>query len=208
MQVRRVVFSTLIAITGFLVVPVAASGSPELTYPTGTTAVVGVLGTNVGETRMTGSFDVKCSTTRLTGSIATNTGMTQFALNISSASFTGSGAGGKCTSGLGDTNVTVPSLPWCLWSEPGDNFELRGGECTETSRVVTFTLDAAGLECTYQKASVHGSFTTHPEDAKFTISENELPKEAGSFLCPSSVKLDMTFTLEADVNGGGPIYIS
>jgi hypothetical protein len=41
-----------------------------------------------------------------------------------------------------------------------------------------------------------------------TLSAVEFAKEAGSFLCPNPVKLDLSLTLERDEEGTHPVYFS
>lgn len=202
----------LAAFAALAIVPAAASASPTLTFPTGTKASTGLTltGTNVGETVMTGAFNVRCTTSHMHGTVTENSG-TSIKGNITAASFSGSGTGGDCTSAFGSTKVEVTSLPWCLSSGKEDKFEVRGGLCSEASRAIKFTLEITGTgPCRYEKSSVAGTFKTHPEDAVLTISEQEAKLYEGGFFCPSSGKLDMTFTLETQTAGGSwdPLYIS
>jgi hypothetical protein len=205
--------AALAAFMAFAVLPAVASASPEVTFPTGTRLAVPakIHAHNVGNTKMTtSSGNIECTTATMTGTLTVNNG-SQIEGDVETASFTGGGSGSNCTGPLGDVQVTVTSLPWCVRSTAGANeFEVRGGNCNETSRALTFTLDTGGLTCAYSKANVTGTFATHPEDAKLTVSEQNFTKSSGSFLCPGSGKLDMTFTLEND--GANPesetLYIS
>jgi hypothetical protein len=202
---KRVILAcaALAAFAAFAVIPAVASASePVLTYPTGTIMPINtkIRAHNVnGNTKMTlpGGGAVECSNSTMTGTLIQNNGVVKG--NVESASFKGTESEERCTSPLGATKVTVTSLPWCLSStEVTNGFEVRGGLCSEATRALTFTLDVAGLSCSYSRANVNGTFTTHPEDAILTISEIEFAKSGGSFLCPASGKLDMSFTLEHD----------
>ena len=209
---KRVILAgaALAAFAAFAVAPAIASASPVLTYPTGTVMPINtkIRAHNVGNTKMTlpGGGAVECSNSAMTGELIQNNGVIKG--NIETASFKGTESEERCSSPLGATKVTVTSLPFCLSStEVTNGFEVRGGLCSEASRALVFTLDVAGLSCTYSKASASGTFTTHPEDAILTVSEVEFAKSGGSFLCPASGKLDMSFTLEHDSAGTNPVYI-
>jgi hypothetical protein len=207
----------LAAFVAFAVMPAAASASPELTHPTGTTLPVGtsILATNTTPTKFTSAFtEVTCSTATMTGKVAKNSG-TEVEGEVTSATFSGTGAGGDCTSGAGDVKVTANpatnGLPWCLRStKTADQFEIRGGACSAASRPIRFGLDfTSGLTCVYQRTGgATGTFATHPEDAVLKLEEASWPLLEGGFLCPSEGKLDLTFTLETDTATADPIYIS
>ena len=208
---KRVILAgaALAAFAAFAAAPAIASAA-QLTYPTGT-----VMSTetkfrahNVGSMKMTlpSAGTLECSSSAMTGELIQNNGVIRG--NIETVSFKGTESEERCSSPLGAMKVTVTSLPWCLSStEVTDGLEVRGGRCSEASRALTFTLDVAGLSCSYSRANVIGTFTTHPEDAILTVSEAEFTKTAGSFLCPASWKLDMSFTLEHDSADTNPIYI-
>lgn len=206
--------AALAAFMAFAVLPALASAT-TLTYPTGT-----VMATNTkirahninGNTKMTlpSGGAVECSNSNMTGELIQNEAGEGKVVkgNIETATFKGTESEERCFSPLGATKVTVTSLPWCLSStEVANQFEVRGGLCSETARALTFTLDVNGLSCSYTRGNVTGTYTSHPEDAKLNVSEIEFTKSGGSFLCPGSGKLDMTFTLEHDSEGTNPIYI-
>lgn len=205
----------LAAFMAFAVVPSISSASPELTHPTGTTLKVGskIDATNVGDTLMTdagGGVLTRCSSATMTGTVTSNTG-TAIAADISTATFSGTAAGGACTGSFGSTTPTPKNLPWCIKStKTADQFEVRGGACSEASKPITFILDAPfGVECKYSRTSaILGTFATHPSDAVLTISKVEFPGESTPFPCPSTGYLDMSFTLETDTPTAEPIYIS
>jgi hypothetical protein len=200
------------ALVAFAVVPAVAAASPELTHPTGTTLPTGtkIKATNVGNTQMTSSAGtITCTTATMTGTVTKNSG-TAIEGDIESAHFTGLESENRCEGGLGAVKVTVTSVPWCLKNtKTAHQFELRGGKCSEASRAVKFTLDTSVGECKYEKASVLGTFTTHPEDAILHASTPVFTKYEGGFLCPSTGELHMSFTLETDTTASNdPIYIS
>ncbi len=218
----------LFALAAF-VLPAVASASPVVTHPTGTKLVPGANGvkikaTNIGNTLLTstsGTTLVECSTASMTGTLTVNSG-TSIEGNIESTSFSGTEAGGKCT-GLGGIIVTTNvgnGVPWCLHSTGGDEFQVRGGKCSEVPRSITFAMDSGlGVTCHYERAnSIKGTFTTHSTgDAILTVTgagetgvtDTLFTKEAGdSVLCPADGTLDMAFTLETDTATAEPLYIS
>lgn len=225
----------LAAFAAIFVVPSVASASPELTAPTGTTYSGNIIATNVAHsttseiTKMvTAIGNIECATATLTGEVETNSG-THIAGNITTAEFFGKPGvkphGAHCFGGFGgNTTVTpnhtvnpehngVKSLPWCVTAnELNDKFSVRGGKCSEIARPLTFTLHTASVgSCGYEKASVTGTYTTHPADAILTIENQEFKKITGGAFCPGSGKLTMAFTLTEDLAGnveGNPIYIS
>jgi hypothetical protein len=213
---RKLLAAFMAAFALAAVVPAMASAAPEVTFPTGTTLAAGsaITAKNVGETVMTGAFNVRCTTAHMKGTLTENSG-TSIKGDITTATFSGTGTGGDCTSALGSTRVEVNSLPWCLSANnkmAADEFQVRGGACTAAAAGIKFILEVTGTgPCEYERSTttgpIKGTFTTHSTgDALLTISEQEAVKIAGGFFCPSSGKLDMTFTLEKE--GAGPVYIS
>lgn len=222
------------AFAAIFVIPSAASAKPELTHPTGTTIPAGtkLMATNVAHsatgkpTRFTaGGLEVVCQTATLTGELEKNTG-THIAGNITTAEFFGKVGNhntGSCESNLGDvvatpTHLVNPehegkkSLPWCVTAnELNDKLTIRGGKCSEAARPLFFTLHPPGFSCTYSRASLIATYTTHPADAVATVDGNQhFKKVTGGLFCPNEGTLDMAFTLTTDENGvsGAPIYIS
>ena len=203
------------------VIPSAAFASPQLTYPTGTRLATGstLKATNVGVitvTRTDGTSGGNCSAASLTGSLVKNNG-TEVEANIEAASFTGTGTEGRCTiesMWTGNWKFTFgieKGLPWCLVANSlmkEDEFQIRGGKCSETSRPIYLALDASGGECKYEAGSFRGTFTTEPSDTVLTVSTPEYPLVSGSFLCPALWRLDFSLTLERDEAGTHPVYIS
>lgn len=215
----------LAAFAAFAVLPAVASASPELGETTAPedawikTPVPSLIRAhNVGDTLMTdesGNVLTRCSSATMTGTLTTNSG-TSIEGDISSASFSGTASGGACTGSFGNVTVTPKLLPWCIKSVPKtDNFEVRGGNCTEEAKAITFILDAPlGVECKYQRSAtepITGTFTTDTAgtttDAVLSISKVKFPGESTPFPCPANGFLDMSFTLETDVEGTAPLYI-
>jgi hypothetical protein len=202
--------------------PLYVSAGPALTSPLGTLLAVGskIRGKNVGEVKMTTSLGtVGCSGAELTGTLKKNTGK-EVEADIESASFSGTGSGGACTSPLtGDLTWTFKpatnGLPWCLKANPElpvDGFQIRGNSCASASRPIrviaeftTFSTD----ECHYERAAaLAGAFTTHPEDARLEFKNATfLETEPKSGVCPDETTLDSSMTLEKDESGTLPVYI-
>jgi hypothetical protein len=210
---------------------VAASSAMAVTAqaPTGTALAVGskIQATSLENTIMTSSSTgklIECTKAKMTGELTTN-GPTTITGDITSAEFSGTGTEGDCTSSTGasikvTTNIEG-GLPYCLKTiTEKDEFEVRGGKCTEGARSIKYTLDATGIGyCGYEAASLKGTFTTDvtgsTQDAILTLNEAgpfTRFESSGlvSFFCPENgVTLDMKFTLETDPIEGNasPIYI-
>lgn len=223
------------AFTAIFVVPSVASASPELTHPTGTTVPKGtpITATNVahagtpafGKLALPGGGAVECATATMTGEVHANAG-NDITGNITTVEFKGetnpvNHNTADCSSPLGKVQVTpnhttnpthngVGSLPWCIRANtPDDTFTVRGGSCTEVSRPITFTLHVTGVtSCSYQKASVGGTYTTHPNVAILTVSGEKFTKTTGSIFCPNEGTLTLAFTLETDNEKKEDLYIS
>jgi hypothetical protein len=210
---------TLAAIAAFAV-PSVASAKPELTFPTGTTLGEGATleATNVGQvTFKSGAFTVHCTIGRFAGTLKGNTG-TEIGWEISAVELGGTGANGDCTSGVGAvkflSNTGTNGTPWCLRATSlmtEHAFEIRGGLCGN-SRPIRFALDITplGKVCTYEhEFAVGGSYTTHPNDAVGTITEVGFTRVAGeAMVCPTEMRMNMSFTIEKDAAGAEPVYIS
>ena len=192
-----------IALFAAFALPAAASASPHMTQGgVGVAVGTSITGQNTGETVFTGAFNVRCSSADLSGTLTENSGTSiKGEIPVGNASFTGTGTGGDCTSALGSTKVTVNSKLCLQTTKTADQLEVTG--CGAN---VTFTLEITGTgPCKYSTSRVLGTFTTSPENAKVTVSEQEATKEEGGIFCPSSGKLDMVFDLTA---GGKPVVIS
>jgi len=182
----------------FVIAP-AASASPVLTDEkqggNGETLPNGawIVGKNTGNTVFSGGFNVTCSTGVLNGKVTANTGTTIAGeVAAGSASFTGTGSGGDCTSALGDVRVTVNSALCLHASNASDNVTITG--CGSS---VTFTLDVtgAGVSCAYSTASVTGTYKT-ATDATVNLNAQPATREANqNFLCPANGTLTMDFDL-------------
>ena len=210
-----------------MALPAAASASPELTAPTGTTAATGtkIQATNVGVTKFIASgLTVECSIDKLTGTLTKNNG-TEIDETIESASFKGtSGTGEECSSPYGAFNMTTNvgnGTPWCLRAlqsfANADEFQIRGNSCTNAPRGLTFVMDFPEMSCQYQRTTttglIKGGFATDPEDAILTITlaNSQFVGETGNPpLCPGSFALETKFTMETDPTAGStsPFYLS
>jgi hypothetical protein len=227
----KTVIRSCIALAAILAVPPLAYASPELTSPTGTKAPVGtkVIATNVAHSSTSKtvklthaqSGNIECATATATGELTSNTG-SHIAGNITTVDFSGKPGmephGPDCTWPLfGNTTITPShfsnpchssisgnhcSLPWCVTANTADDkFTVRGGACNEAARPVTFRLVTSSFECSYQKASVAGTYTTHPADAVATVEKQVFTRTTGSAFCPIEFSLDMALTLATDING-------
>jgi len=208
----------LAAFVALCAVPAGAFASPLLTAPTGTSVPVGanIVGKNVGNTVMTdssGNALVTCEKAEMTGTVVENSG-TSLRGTIETASFTNKAAT-ECSGSIGATTVTTNpatnGLPWCIEAKSTfskDEFRVRGNSCASAARPIRFVLDVTTflgtIQCTYQRPATEpltGTYTTHPEDARMTISKVKFPLLEGG-ACPSEGFLDMTFTLERETGGG------
>jgi hypothetical protein len=194
------------ALVAFVALPAVASAAPELQDSSGTKVAVGssLTATNNGNIVFTGSngVNVTCSESSMGGEVKTNSG-TLIEGTIKSASFTGAGGGACASNGLGAVTVTIPGLVsgtshWCIkTTKTADAFELIGANCGTASGTLTFVLHTEFGACSYKRtSSVTGTFTTNTVPAVLTLGgEPEFTKEEGSFLCPSSGKLDAKYNL-------------
>jgi hypothetical protein len=238
-EAMKNLFRSALAIAAFaalLVVPSIASASPELTSPTGTKAAIGTkfLATNVAHAATTKAFttttaagNMTCQNATVTGEVVKNDG-TQLVGTISTFELSGS-SGEPCASPFGPATITpnhtsnpthngIGSLPWCMTFGAKDEFTIfgeAGGSCTSgQTRPVTIVYHFGGaggsFSCTYQRAAIKGTYTTHPADAILTIAQQEFSLITSSAIfCPSSFSIDMALTLATDVNhvSGTALYI-
>jgi hypothetical protein len=203
-------------------------------------------GTNVGETVFKDS-ELKstlatCSSTVMTGTLTKNNG-SQIEADIQTLTLSGTGAAynsmNECTSTrLGNPTMTTngtheavkidegtvaSGTPYCLKATnlmAADEFQIRGGTCTEAARKITIIFDTtvagSAIECKYERAfPIVGTFQTDAEsgkDAVFSVAPgaaSEFIHEANnSILCQPAVTLQMSLTLETDSSPAEPIYIS
>lgn len=228
------------AFAALFIVPSIASAI-TLETPTGTAAAIGkeIIATNVAHsttpltTKLTsGVGNIECETATLSGKLTANGGANVEG-NITTAEFRGKPGSSPhsvaCSGGFGgDTTVTPShssnpchtpegkpqhcSLPWCVKAGAEDVFTVRGGECSQAARPLTFSLHTSTLgTCAYEKASVTGTYTTHPADLVMTISNQVFKRITGSVFCPSEGVLQMAFTLNSGDGTGkevGPEYIT
>jgi hypothetical protein len=216
------------ALVVFGLLPAPSWGAPELTHPTGTRLPVGTLlkGTNVGEFKITEPAFVttfSCANTTFTGELKKNNG-TEVEATISEFKFSGTAeehhVGGTpwCTTSPGTTYgvLPAPQVPWCLRSTAtmaADEFQMRGGACSEPSKELRFTLWVPG-ECVYGRTeALKGVLTTDtgasPTDGMLhMVSQAWLRKSGSGLFCPNEYKWDITFTLETDKTIAEPLYFS
>jgi hypothetical protein len=205
-----------------MALPAMASASPELTSPTGTTAAVGskITAVNIGDTLMTdtnGNAITRCSTVDLAGELTKNNG-TAIEGNVTTASFTGTGAEGNCTGTFFSSPKVTPGvangLPWCVRAlstfTTADEAQIRGGKCSEVAREIRFALDLGNITCLYSRAStepIKGTLTTDVggQDAVVHIEKQLFKPVSVPFPCPEEGLLDMSFTLTV---GGAAAYFS
>ncbi|HET9677514.1 MAG TPA: hypothetical protein VFP21_08440 [Solirubrobacterales bacterium] len=206
---RKALFMSCLAVAALvaLVVSSAASASPALTNAEGTLVPVGteIKGVLIGNGVFTGGFNVTCSGGEGTGKVTENTGTSvKGEMAAGSVKFSGTGTGGDCTSALGAVAVTLNSK-LCLStnSKLGDQ-----GEATGCGAPMTASIAVTGsVTCKYEMTKGVGVFSTSPQDASVTVSEQEAKGEStNSFLCPSSGKLD--FALSATTITGGTLVAS
>jgi hypothetical protein len=240
MNRKFIAICSALAALAVFALPTVASASPELTQPTGTRLAVGtkIKGTNVGnsvfKTDDATTSLAECGSTVLTGEVVKNNG-TEVEGTITTATASGTGAifneMSECTGSFGNFSVTSNSsadgesvasgTPWCI-SAGGkvgaDEFQLRGGKCSEAARAIRFIYDLTGpgilIECKYKRVeAVKGTFTTDSSgDAllKATAGPNTtVVGEVGNhFLCPVSGTFEVSYTLEADEATAKPLYAS
>lgn len=187
------------ALVAFAAVPAVASAAPHLTTNTGTAAGVGdtITATNTSSILFTSNLGtVTCTSSNLHGTVATNTGK-NIEGTISSASFTGGGTGGACTSWLGNVTVTPENLHWCIKSSVLGSFTLRAGGCAEAQKNLKFTLHFPSFSCTFERtSSVSGTYKSNENDVGLLLTgEPEFVRTVGGFGCPSSGKLHAAYKL-------------
>jgi hypothetical protein len=180
------------AFAAFVVAP-AASASPVLT--SGGSAVAtgtSITAKNTGNTTFTSSiFNVTCSSAHLVGTVTANAG-TQIKGTIpkGSALYTGTGAGGDCTSGLGDVKVTV-STELCIETVKGTDTVIIDG-CGAN---LGFTLAVTGgIACNFTGKITSGATFVTNAAATVNVVKGASVSSTDPF-CPSSGTLDMDFDL-------------
>ncbi|MGN6587013.1 MAG: hypothetical protein ACTHKT_06000 [Solirubrobacterales bacterium] len=179
------------ALAAFIATP-AASASPVLTE-TGTAVAAGssITAKNTGNIFLTvGTTTLACETADLKGTVLKNSGtkvITEFP--IGSVSFSGTGAGGDCTSSLSPFRMLMTSR-FCFETREADTALALG--CGGNIR---FSLEFTGLgTCNYHAASMAGTLTTGA-DATFNFSKQPYVKDEGGAFCPGEGQIDMDFDL-------------
>jgi hypothetical protein len=212
-------FMAIVALAAFATASIA-SAAPTITHPTGTVLAVGagIKGSNTGELIIESSLgNVTCSSGEITGNLAANSTAGGTKVTVASASSTGTGTNGECTSSSGGFTFTwgvSGGLPWCLEATSAtDEFKVRGAGCSTVSRGIKYALDFTSIgTCNYvrENAAV-GTLTTDAagEAAKISLSKQEWLAAIGNpFGCPTSEKLGMTFDLYSDNANNEPLYFS
>jgi len=227
--------------------PTGTRLNPETGECTTVKKTICLKATNVGETLFKDGEGkntlTKCTTATMKWYLRKNTG-TEIEADIHTATFSGTGATfdgmNECTSSIGNftftTNGEDPALtkidegtvpsgtPYCLTATNKmnpDEFQIRGGTCSESTRKITFIFDVtnplggSNFECKYERGAtepIKGTFTTDttgdailsvtPANSKFSL------ETGGNILCPAALTLEMSFTLETDTPTPEPVYIS
>jgi hypothetical protein len=216
----------LVALAAFAL-PATASAKPRLCETEGgtcTTLGAGVKITShlvtVAKITAGGATLVECTEAALTGTLTRNDA-TAVEGNIEIASFSGTIAGGECTSplgagGIGVTTTEGNGVPWCVRAAgTEDKVTIRGAKCSEELRPITIVLDTTNFgTCRYTRSTaVEGTLTTHTsssEDGIITITSganSEFGREATSgVLCPERITLDVSLTLTTDNEAKTTLY--
>ncbi|MGN6586945.1 MAG: hypothetical protein ACTHKT_05660 [Solirubrobacterales bacterium] len=182
----------VIAFCAFVVAPVA-SAAPVLTQ--GAKALGAgafVKATTTGNAEFTGGIGLVCSHGEMTGTLKENTG-TKIKGEVAKENpkFTGTGAGGVCTSLLGDATVKVTSK-LCFETLTGSDKVLISG-CGE---VITFDFTVGLMTCRYDGAGVTGIFKTNAEATINVENQTLTQEEPKEPLCPETgtLKMDVDLT--------------
>jgi hypothetical protein len=206
-----------------IVLASAAGAAPVVTQPTSTVLATGtkLVGTSKEEILMSTPLGlIRCGTASLKGNLTTNSTASGNKLEVTFASFTGTDAGGECTTWTGGVTITpnhptsspVNGLPWCLEATAAsDQGKVRGGGCSSATRPIRFGMDFTALGiCVYQRteaAVTEIQTDVEPsKDALLHLREQEWKLFEGGFSCPSSAKLSMTFTMETEA--GSTVWFS
>jgi len=206
MQKNLIAACLTVAAFAVLVVASSASASPVLTNAKGQPVPVGteIHVTAVGNGVFTGGFNITCTGGEGSGKVTMNSG-TKIKAEIASGGIklTGTGAGGDCTSALGNVSAALTSKI-CGETITGTDEVLATGCGANLVATITVT---NSITCKYETASMKGTFLTAPNDAQGTISEQPAKRAAGSsFLCPAEGKLDVS--LAESINTGETLVVS
>jgi hypothetical protein len=193
-----------VAVVAFAVVPAMASASPVLTE-SGSPVPVGakILATQSGNILLTTTAGtVTCTKSTMTGVVKTNSG-TKIQGEIETATFTGAAAEARCESTFlfnPTFKVTAENLPWCIESSGGDAFTVRGGKCAEAAKNLKFTLSSVLGNCTYERASVTGTYETNKTPVTLKVGAAQTFTRVAGTICPASGTLSGGWNLETDVS--------
>jgi hypothetical protein len=203
------------ALVAFAVAPAMASASPELQTSGGVKVATGttIKATNTEPTVFTTtSGNITCTSATLEGPLVTNSGKAVEG-NIETATFTGTGTSGRCTStililGVETQYQVTTKPPYCLVSTGGDVASIRGGKCSEAAKNVVFVLDAFSASgsslgtCEYTRSSVSTSYATNTSPLVLsTAAEQTFTGPSGFNFCPSSGTLDAKFKVQTSTGG-------
>ncbi len=202
----------------------SASNNPDLTQegsriPTGTT-VVGTATAIEFQTTSGGTL-VTCTNATIAGELKVNSGGS-VEVGLTTANFWGDGANNadntlnECTGSFGNAYLTATNLPLCIRSTSTgmstDEFHIASNACFAIETNVKFVIGSttAGA-CEYETTNpISGVGTTGGAQASLVVNNTQagsgFTKINGGFLCPSSGKLTMSFTLETV--GGAKLTIS
>jgi hypothetical protein len=200
-----------------------ATNDPQLTTKAGALVPVGTSNLNatqVGETAVTdtsGNTLISCNTGSGKGSVVKNSGSTVEG-EITSLTIGGTGPVGpnglnECTGSFGNVSIN-PVLPWCLRSTPAmatDEMQAVAGKCPGTGNVKFIASSTTVGACEYEAtSSIKADFLTSPSDAQATVRSTSagggVKLIKGGFLCPSSMMMKGTRTLED--TSGNPLFVS
>lgn len=212
----KLVHFSLVAFAAFAIAPALASASPVLTK-SGVALAVGspVTGQSSNVVLTTSSGNITCQTADLAGTVTQNNG-TEVKGEITSASYTGTGTSGRCTSTISDllggtvtAQFTVETLPHCIAVTAGAAMISHINACT-AGQNLRFTLHLFSHlpgpigTCTFESASVTTEYTTNGIAAALHATEQPFTSSSGG-ICPSVAKLDQDITL---TTGGASTTIS
>jgi hypothetical protein len=209
---RKTQIGTCIAAFALLAaLPATAAASPQLLEagkPVAPTSKM--LATSSGNATFTGTNSkgeddgtVTCTKAQMTGEVISNKG-TLIEVQIETASFTGTEAEGKCAStipGTGPLKVIAENLPWCVTSAVLESFSFRGGSCAVGASNVKATLVGSfGLTCTYERATVAGTYVKEVNPAKLSVVSQTFNLIKGGAACPAQGHMSVAYVLENDTN--------
>jgi len=178
---------TCMAIAAFASFVIAPSASATTLTESGSSLAVGasIEGENKDIVEFTGGVIVTCSNALLKGKLTQNntTGPVKGEIPVGSASYSGTGTNGDCTSNLfgGSAKVTVNSK-LCFEAGPSDILKVTG--CGGN---VTFSHNFTGTgTCKYETSSVAGTYTTNSTPAVGSL-VNQVAKgeSTNPFFCPA-----------------------